>query len=233
MEDNSKLFVFEKKEVVLIFVFILVVAITAFTLGVRVGKRLSLEASGYTKEDIATVDMKSVEEEDVEAITGSGDQNLSDFEKGLVQSEQSDQSKETPSFADSEVERRLREEMEKLATGQVVSDSDPSKKENAIDVASTGPDALQDNELYRPSQDVQGKYTIQLYANQSQAAAQDFADAFIVKGHDVIINEAVIPGKGTWYRVSIGLFDTTAQAREYLKKESKLFQGEDYIIQKL
>ena len=68
MEDNSKLFVFEKKEVVLIFVFIVVIAVTAFTLGVRIGKRLSLKEDGYTKTDVQSIDLKSVDEEYVEAV---------------------------------------------------------------------------------------------------------------------------------------------------------------------
>ncbi len=69
MEDNNKLFVFDKKEVALIFVFVIVVAVTAFTIGVRIGKELSLKEDGYTKEDVQNINLKSVDEEYVESVT--------------------------------------------------------------------------------------------------------------------------------------------------------------------
>jgi hypothetical protein len=82
IEDKSKLFVFDKKEVILIFVFVMVITVTAFTLGVRIGKGLSLKSAGYTNEDISkSVELKSVEEESAEKMlgTGSGD----NFESSL------------------------------------------------------------------------------------------------------------------------------------------------------
>ena len=235
IEDNSKLFVFEKKEVVLIFVFIVVIAVTAFTLGVRIGKRLSLKEDGYTKTDVQNIDLKSVDEEYVEAVV-EDPIAPTDFEDAL--SGQEAPSKESAA----DVEARLREEMEKLAAGKVdtapVQDTAPQKvqtNEPSVDSTSVeSVDSIQKpDDLYAPEQDVKGKFTIQLYANQSKAAAQDFADAFIVKGYDVIINEVSITGKGNWYRVSIGVFDTIEDAKKYLQKESSLFQSEDYIIQQL
>ncbi|MCO4755084.1 MAG: SPOR domain-containing protein [Bacteriovoracaceae bacterium] len=231
IEDNSKLFVFEKKEVVLIFVFIVVIAVTAFTLGVRIGKRLSLKEDGYTKTDVQSIDLKSVDEEYVEAVVDDP-VAPADFEDALSGQEAPTQE----SAAD--VEARLREEMEKLASGKVEQApvQDDSVQEAPVEESSSveSVDSIQKpDDLYAPEQDVKGKFTIQLYANQSKAAAQDFADAFIVKGYDVIINEVSIAGKGNWYRVSIGVFDNIEDAKKYLQKESSLFQSEDYIIQQL
>lgn len=231
MEDNSKLFVFDKKEVVLIFVFIVVIAVTAFTLGVRIGKQLSLKEDGYTEKDVESINLKSVDEEYVDEVVGD---SPADFEDALSD-------REEPSTDPSgDVEARLREEMEKLAAGELDSSAEAEsnmESETPVDEApaieSEGAEINEPDDLYSPGQDVKGKFTIQLYANQSKASAQDFADAFIVKGYDVIINEAVIPGKGNWYRVSIGVFDTIDGAKEYLQQEKRLFQGEDYIIQQL
>ena len=61
MEEQNKLFVFEKKEVVLIFLFIILIAIISFTLGVRIGKKLSLKADEYTQTDVKTIDLKSID----------------------------------------------------------------------------------------------------------------------------------------------------------------------------
>ena len=236
MEDNSKLFVFEKKEVVLIFVFIVVIAITAFTLGVRIGKQLSLKEDGYTSEEVKEakeINLKSVEEEYVDSMTESAPSN---FEGALKETEGADETA-------LEVEARLREEMAKLAAGEVdTAGEEPDSKEttSGVAISEEAPAAVNEDqtiesydELYAPSKDVKGKFTIQLYANQSKAAAEDFADPFIVKGYDVIINEAEIPGKGTWFRVSIGAFDTHEEAKKYLEKERALFQDEDYLIQQI
>ena len=45
-----------------------------------------------------------------------------------------------------------------------------------------------------------------------------------------MIREVDIPSKGTWFRVSLGTFDTSGEAEKYIKQEESLFQGEDYII---
>lgn len=227
MEDNSKLFVFEKKEVILIFVFIVVISVTAFTLGVRVGKGLSLKHDGYTSEDVKNIDLKSVEEEYVDKVISETPQ------KNNARSELTENSNENVD----EIEQRLREEMEKLAKNNSaqpelnIAEEKNMEETEAVDPALKEPvDSFQ---VSQKSNDMQGKYTIQLYSNQSKSAAEDFADPFIIKGYNVVINEVTIPSKGTWYRVSIGVFETIEEAKAYLGAEKKLFQSEDYIIQQL
>jgi septal ring-binding cell division protein DamX len=226
MEDNSKLVVFEKKEVILIFIFIVVISVTAFTLGVRVGKELSLKHDGYTKDDVQSIDLKSVEEEYVDKVIDKP--SSSEFEGSV------NKAKDTNQKVD-EIEQRLREEMEKLAKDkeddESAMNSDDDIGEETVDPALKIP--VENSQVSSSSNQFSGKYTIQLYSNQSKSAAEDFADPFIIKGYNVIINEAVIPGKGTWYRVSIGVFESIEEAKAYLSAESKLFKSEDYIIQQL
>src|SRR5688500_9511213 len=80
MEENNKVVVFEKKEIVLVLIFVLVLIITSFTLGIRLGKKLSLTEAGIKDEDVKTVELKSAVEEDVEA-TVAEDAKLTDEEK--------------------------------------------------------------------------------------------------------------------------------------------------------
>jgi len=63
MNENTKLYVFAKKEVALIFIFMVLIAISAFVLGVKIGKNYSYLQAGYTPEDRAKVDMLSGQEE--------------------------------------------------------------------------------------------------------------------------------------------------------------------------
>lgn len=235
MEDNSKLFVFEKKEVILIFVFVILIAVIAFTLGVSTGKKLSLKHDGYLKEDVQNIDLKSVEEEYVEKVIPSQESGSSNFEKSLNESESENSSEFSRPIDQDSVEAKLKAEMEKLAKSkpeQIENDQNIEQKKT-IDIKEETLAKEVDDSAVNPAMDssFKGKYTIQLFSHQSKSAAEDFADAFIAKGYDIIINEAVIPGKGKWYRVSIGIFDNVNEAKDYLEKEKSLFQGNSYIIQ--
>jgi len=226
MEENSKLFVFEKKEVILIFVFIVLISVISFTLGVRTGKGLSLKHDDYTKEDVKAIDLKSVDEEFVDSVVEKKSEvevdTPVDVSKDKVETSIDDQKA---------MEQRLREEMEKLASEDVDNVSPAIKVNEKSEVVEKVDPASSTDDVYNRNKDFKGKYTIQLYSNQSEEAAKDFADGFIVKGYDVIVNEVVIAGKGKWYRVSIGVFDSVNDAKEYLNKENKLFQSNKYIIQ--
>ena len=214
MEENNKLFVFEKKEVILIFLFIILIAVISFTLGVRTGKQLSLKHDDYTKTDVQNINLKSVDEEYVDSVV---EPEKNDFEASMNNEVTSE-----PTNTDSEMEQRLKEEMEKLAS---------EKADTATKVEAPKEEATPVVE--EPKNNYEGKYTIQLFSHQSAEAAQEFADVFKLKGYDVIINEVVIPGKGKWYRVSVGIFNTVNDAKEYLDKEKALFQDQNYLIQQI
>ena len=69
MDSKTKLYVFAKKEVFLIFLFMILTAVTSFVLGVKIGKNYSMEMYGITKEDQKkVVDLLSSKEEALETI---------------------------------------------------------------------------------------------------------------------------------------------------------------------
>ncbi|MEE2671805.1 MAG: SPOR domain-containing protein [Bdellovibrionota bacterium] len=210
MEDQNKLFVFERKEVVLIFIFIILIAVISFTLGVRTGKSLSLKTDGYTKKDVEMIELKSETEEKVEDVAPMEAQG---GESGSPIDQQT-------------IEQRIKDEMKKLAEEDVSASNTNSPAEPVMDESSVN-DTVEVNNPYA------GKFTVQLASHKTQESAQEFADAFIIKGYDVIINEANIPGKGKWYRVSLGLFDTRQEALNYISKEKSLFQDREYTINQL
>ena len=135
--------------------------------------------------------------------------------------------------ADETMEARLREEMEKLAMEDVKVQKPQVKEESYSAPQEKKPEAKAAMVAPAQKNEFTGKYTIQLFSHQSQEAAQDFADGFIVKGYDVIINEVIIPGKGKWYRVGVGVFENVNVAKDYLEKEKSLFQNQKYIIQQI
>jgi cell division protein FtsN len=69
MDSKTKLYVFAKKEVALIFIFMILIAVTSFVLGVKIGKNYSLEMAGITPEDQKkVVELLSNKEEELSAI---------------------------------------------------------------------------------------------------------------------------------------------------------------------
>lgn len=57
-------------------------------------------------------------------------------------------------------------------------------------------------------------FTIQVGASQDRAEADRLADRY--RAHRPRVVEAVVPGKGRWYRVKLGAFETRADAERYL-----------------
>ncbi len=80
MEENNKVVIFEKKELVLISLLVVVLIATSFTIGVKMGKKISLDAAGVTVEDKKNLELKSTVEEDAEK-TLSSEAQLTDEEK--------------------------------------------------------------------------------------------------------------------------------------------------------
>ena len=202
MDDKTNLYVFEKKEVLLIFIFMLLIAVTAFVLGVKVGKT-------FTYSDITQVERE--------------------FDQLQFQSDKEEemQKQVVPTEIPADVTNKLLEDSLK---------EELTREEERLNEASLTPaqvstrPAAQTTQTTSPNLD--GKYTIQLGSHRSYEEAEQFARGFTVRGYNPIIKETEIPGKGIWFRVSIGVFDSVSEARDYVLKESTLFHGEDYVFQR-
>jgi cell division septation protein DedD len=223
LEDKSKLFVFEKKEVILIFVFVLVITVTAFTLGVKVGKNIFLESVGVTKPDVdKTITLKSVEEESADSLTD--DLRIEDSLTEIAKED----------LSESGLEEKLKKEFSEVAgkkeTKDPVMDEPLSEPvSNIVDNTSSGIDT----EMFVDGDANAGKYTIQLVSLETKFEAEKYAEPFVAANYTVVINRANVPGKGTWYRVGIGLFESQSEAKEYLSKEKSLFRGKRYLINQI
>jgi len=69
MDSKTKLYVFAKKEVALIFIFMILIAVTSFVLGVKIGRNYTLEMAGIAPEDQKkVVELLSSKEEELSNI---------------------------------------------------------------------------------------------------------------------------------------------------------------------
>lgn len=219
MDDKTNLYVFEKKEVALIFIFMILIAVTSFVLGVKVGKSFTYNEVDQALEQVDQVEILSDEEERANQTMqqASPDSSSSDdFEEDVHR----------------RIEEHIKNEFEKDTGERQVEETTPSP--SSEDLLTGGPlDSSEAEALEDQADQLRGKYTIQLSSHRSKNEAQEFAQGFEVRGYEPIINEVEVPNKGVWYRVSIGVFDTITEAKEYVLKERSLFQGEDYVFQRL
>lgn len=235
MEDKTKLYVFEKKEVALIFVFMLLIALTSFILGIKIGKNYSFRAADLTQDDRQRVELLSSEEEMVNKVVDDkkaggahkeGDLKDMAFEKlkdkinsEFAEEETTQEAKKSPSMP-SEVMKK--DSSEKVDQSMPMNEA---MQENEDEAKS---DKSSDEQT--PKDQYSGKYTIQLGSHRAMADAEKFADGFRIRGYNPIITEVNLKNRGTWFRVSLGAFSSITEAKDYVIKEKTLFEGIDYVI---
>ena len=203
MDSTTKLYVFAKKEVALIFIFMILIAVTSFVLGVKIGKNYSLEMAGITPEDQKkVVELLSSKEEELSKIKANP---------------------ESSNVEVSDIEHKLQEKISE----EFGAKTNSSVETNNMSVVQEGPVAASVKDA------LSGKYTIQLGSHRTLKEAESFAEGFRARGYNPIINQIEIKGKGTWYRVSLEAFNTAEEAKAYVIREKSLFMGQDYTIIKM
>ncbi|PIK16684.1 SPOR domain-containing protein [Halobacteriovorax sp. JY17] len=209
MEDKTKLYVFAKKEVFLIFVFMILISITSFLLGVKIGVNNSFEKSGYSQDDMRKVEILSPAEEKVEELEKSA--HTSDEETYKALKEKTDMALEKK--VDEEFSTGSKTQSQPAATVEEARSSDlPQLEVNSAPVKDK----------------LSGKHTIQVGSFPSISEAELFAKGFKARGYTTIINEKDLEHKGTWFRVSIGVFDNISAAKDYVIEHKSLFSSSEY-----
>ena len=209
---SSNKYTFARIEIFLIFMFILFITLIAFVFGVKIGKDHSFEDSGFIEQDKQKVEFLSNQEEEINTLTEKG-KNLKENNKQQILDE---------------TYQQLKFEFEKLDQHQDRAKKDKVKKE-AMEKQYSQARKRKAKEI---KDHFQGKYTIQLGSYRKIKDAERFADGFRVRGYNPIISNVKIKNRGIWHRVSLGVFKTVAEAKEYIIKEKSLFFEQDYVIGK-
>lgn len=273
MDEKTKLYVFSKKEVFLIFLFMIVTAITSFVLGVKMGKSFSFAEAGLEPQDRQMVDIQSGQEEMVDEVIDQQQERTNDEKQQMIEEKNlraeeilqdnlSGRNRLVPREQREMIQEKKKTELNKSGDRLGSDIGNPSSLSNrpadsggvnnlkSRNVHQSNPsDSTQGNgkkavvppvmdmavekdefALERVKDQYKGKFTIQLGSHQSLREAEEFAEGFKVRGYKPIIHEVELPNRGTWFRVSLGAFDTSSQAKDYVQREYSLFQGQDYVI---
>ncbi len=213
MERKSRVFVFDRVELSLLVFFFVIMSITAFVLGMRLGKKRALDHVGITEENVREFELKSDKEEYVENVVSEAPAT-----NGEVATQE-------PQNLDEETFQKLQDEFEKLDRKNFKA---PEQDEIAQPAETPSVEKGDQAEI---SGDIIGKYTVQLGSYKTIEEAQQFAGGFIARGYKPLINEVELgASKSKWYRVSLGAFDSIDAAKSYVKAESSLFNSQEYVI---
>jgi cell division septation protein DedD len=71
-----------------------------------------------------------------------------------------------------------------------------------------------------------GGYQLQVSSFRTQTEANDFADQLRARGHKSYVQEARVPGRGTWFRVRVGPFATQHAAATY----RAAFEAKEHVV---
>ncbi|MDD0853700.1 SPOR domain-containing protein [Halobacteriovorax sp. GB3] len=223
MEDKTKVYVFAKKEVFTIFFIMIVTSFVSFLLGVKVGGEFAMNDSGINSQMMQEmkkvekpIEFKSQDEELVEKMVE---------EKAQPKTEETDKYRE-------QIKKKIEEEfkMEDQSFNEPTSMKTADEKMETVASAPKAEAAKEDvvEKEYVKKSEWSGKYTIQLMADKSKLKTEEFARTVTVRGYDPIIYDVDIPGRGVYYRVSVGVFDSVSEAKEFVLKNKSFFQGSDY-----
>ena len=217
MESNKRLYVFDKKEILLVFILVLLISTTCFVYGVKIGKTYTLGVQGITDKDIERVELLSQKEE--QAL---GDEEILEE---MVKKADAQTSGSTEAVSDD----RLKEKIDSEVLGER-SDNENAQVEKKKDTENIIVETNKIEKTPDAQENISGKWTIQLGSHQNNEDAEAFADGFRVRGYDPIINQVYLGERGVWFRVSLGLFSSIVEAKNYVIEHQTLFDGQDYVF---
>jgi len=254
MNEKTKLYVFTKTEVILIFIFMLLIAPTFFLIGFRLGIGYSYKEAGLSQYEKTSLELRSQKEENVEEaahelkeeeiINKLPDESMKRLQQKL---ENLDRQEATPEKIDEKNNKAQDPERQynssagtpsgssvKKTSGEVRSSEILSHKDESLEGTAKNEDPFSNSIKDDPalnSDKYAGKYTIQLGSYRKLEDAEAFANGFKVRGYNPIISTTEI-STGVWFRVSLETFDSISDAKNYIKQERELFTGSDYYIVK-
>ena len=207
MNDKTKLYLFSKKEIAILFTFIVLAAVVSFIMGIKIGKNFSFESAGFTSSEQKQISLKSTLEESTAELLEEQDSAPPETKEEVIQ----DSYQRLKNKIDQELKSTKKNIVEKTVVPPVV-------------------EKVPQKEVKKES--VVGKYTIQLGSHRNLVDAENFSEGFRIRGYNPVINEVTINGRGTWYRVSLGAFDNIRDLKDYVEKEKSLFESQDYVVGK-
>lgn len=193
MERKARLFIYDRREIAVLILLGVMVALFAFTLGVHLGKRVHPHALGVVPRDTRSAETVPDQIPNRQELTEQG--------------------KAAPQAGDEALTQALHDEVSKtgvkLDTPRQVELPDEPISENA------GATTLKRAATSAPKATPRsaGHYTLQVGSYQTQGEAETQLKALAAHDLKAALKPVEIQGKGTWFRVYVGTFGSRDEAQ--------------------
>jgi len=217
MSKEQNVYIFERKELAILLVLLVLVALLAFTLGVKLGRELQTPPK-----EGAVAEQSSMAVEKVEAIAPPT--MVAEPETPLVPPSPPAQ----PEKSESKLSALDRVDREMGLTQKKIEAPSEASPQSLSEVSHSAPASPSKGLGESPP-----VFTLQVGSYRTLAEAERQRDSISAKGFPAQVVQVNLPNKGTWYRVSVGAFDKREAALEYGKKLKESLPRVAYILQTL
>ena len=215
MEQKQRLFIYDRKEMIVLVLLGVMVAVFAFTLGVHLGKALPEKSTG--------------------ALAGAPPLAATVPDQLPNRQELTEQAKSAPQVADETLNQSLHDEVTtigmKLETPRQVDLPRKTRSANGGATAGSTADILNIAAAQRVAPD--GKFTLQIGSYPNLVEAKDQVDSMEALGLKPWLREAQVKGKGRWFRVFLGGFTAKDEAEQAGQRYRTRHMIESYIVSKI
>ena len=223
MQPKHDLLVFSKKEILVVLLLLILVALFSFTIGLKLGKSLASKESPVVQQEHQNPPLEEKaeatdeEEEEEEPDTGA-DHNPQAHPSSHPSSYTGSSGTTTHSkgsVADSVADQKLEEEVKKegIQSHRAITTELPQQPKKASEGVG---------------------YTLQVGAYKTVAEATEEVAVLKRKGIEkAFYFEAEVPGKGTWYRVGIGVYKSKNDAERSGQKLKAQGDFPQFIVQRI
>lgn len=208
LEGKQRLFIYDRKELVVLLLIGTLVGAFAFTLGVHLGKKSApFKGDASAQGDVPPVG------------------TLQD--KSPNRQELNEQAKGVPQAVDESLNQALHEEVQRV--GIKLATPRPVDLPNAPKVDTGGATTAENTDKSHSKDQAKGstkdsdqeaaaphvsRYSLQVGSFPSLGEAQAIRESLEARGLAPSIRSAELPGKGTWYRVFVGSYATKDEAEQ-------------------
>ncbi len=207
-EPKQRIFIYDRREVAVLVLLGLMVAVFAFTLGVHLGKKIGPDQVAVNHQSDHTLPAETVDDAVPSRL------------------EMSEQTKDVDDAMDESLNQVLHDEVARsgVKIGKIKQIKLPSKAASKNQGATTGPRA-ENSAVTQVKKAIvinrpvpHGKYTIQIGSFPSAKEAISRLEHLESSGKRAFIRQAKLKGRGDWFRVYLGGFPSKKDADKIAKK---------------
>ena len=227
MDSKTELLVFNKKEIIVIVVLLGLVALFSFTLGLRLGKTL-----GVTKASVPIEHSPlSTGEPASERLEVSEHPPHVDHAEPGISSEHTEHAPATGRHDAISQNEKAAEEPNHAAEDRADTELANEINKEKIHIAKPVHLSLPTEKKTKGKGEV--NYTLQVGSHRTIAEATEQVTTLKRLELDAFYLEAKLPGKGTWYRVGVGVFPSKEVAEKTAAKWKVSKALPNFIVQKI